>query len=383
MNNISEFKSFFPKYQLEFSFKNWLVSDGQHIKKGDYIYEYSNSILATSQILLAGGQPKKTITRHKAEKSGYIDLYFYNKSLHIPKNQLMYIIRDNDEDRVDRKFINQPIIITDEFTKSKKILWESLSSETRYSQGIKTKSDDSNTELTFSFNYEQTNDYIVFFFYPKQIKLKKGDKISLLFENGEIIDILLKSKPILSKNKLNEKIIIYKSLITEAELALFSNVNFKKWKLTLANGEREIFGGEVGSYKTYETKSNLIIAIKKLAKDYIDLVLKEIPNYTPLKKKEQQNSIEIKSESCFVYLMNDSANGYYKIGISNKPKYREKTLQSEKPTIDLIIAKKFPVRKIAESFEKSLHETYSEKRIRGEWFELNKTDVENIIESLK
>lgn len=81
--------------------------------------------------------------------------------------------------------------------------------------------------------------------------------------------------------------------------------------------------------------------------------------------------------------MHDTSNHYYKIGISNKPQYREKTLQSEKPSIVIIISKKFPVRKIAESIEKALHETYSEKRLRGEWFELNLKDVEHIIETLK
>jgi len=58
-------------------------------------------------------------------------------------------------------------------------------------------------------------------------------------------------------------------------------------------------------------------------------------------------------------------------------------LQSEKPAIELIASKKFPVRKIAESFEKSLHNVYDDKRLRGEWFELDENDVKNIIESLK
>jgi len=84
-----------------------------------------------------------------------------------------------------------------------------------------------------------------------------------------------------------------------------------------------------------------------------------------------------------VYLMIDTTNNFHKIGISNSPEYREKTLQSDKPTIELICAKKFPSRKIAESIEKALHTTFADKRLRGEWFELNNTEIEDIKETFK
>jgi hypothetical protein len=80
--------------------------------------------------------------------------------------------------------------------------------------------------------------------------------------------------------------------------------------------------------------------------------------------------------------MIDTTNNAYKIGISNKPKYREKTLQSEKPTIELICHKDFPVRKIAEGIEKGLHKAYADKKIRGEWFRLSEEDVKHIIQTL-
>lgn len=76
--------------------------------------------------------------------------------------------------------------------------------------------------------------------------------------------------------------------------------------------------------------------------------------------------------------MMDTANSFYKIGISNSPKYREKTLQSEKPTIELIYSKSFINRKIALTIEQSLHSNYRSKRIRGEWFDLNANDIEDI-----
>lgn len=105
----------------------------------------------------------------------------------------------------------------------------------------------------------------------------------------------------------------------------------------------------------------------------IDWKSLEKPSFEPLPK----------SGECFVYLMHDMANGYYKIGISNKPEYRERTLQSEKPTIELVSAKQFPSRVIAEAIEAALHKAFGEKRIRGEWFNLNDSEVEQIKQTLK
>jgi hypothetical protein len=84
------------------------------------------------------------------------------------------------------------------------------------------------------------------------------------------------------------------------------------------------------------------------------------------------------NDACYVYLMKDFNTGYHKIGISNSPEYREKTLQSEKPTIEMICNKRYISRKIAHSFEQALHETFSDKRVRGEWFDLNQKNVQEI-----
>ena len=87
--------------------------------------------------------------------------------------------------------------------------------------------------------------------------------------------------------------------------------------------------------------------------------------------------------SCYVYLMMDTTNNFHKIGISNHPRYREHTLQSDKPTIELLCAKEYPSRAIAEAIESALHNVYANKRIRGEWFNLDVSDVENIKQTLR
>ena len=99
-------------------------------------------------------------------------------------------------------------------------------------------------------------------------------------------------------------------------------------------------------------------------------------------EEDKKEETSWKDSSCFVYLMKDESNGFYKIGISNKPEYRERTLQSEKPTIVLLKAKEFPTRAIAEAIESALHKAYGDKRLRGEWFELDNKDVDDVVLTL-
>lgn len=379
----NEYKSFFPIDQIACSFKNWLIEDGKYVEKGDVIYEYSNSILGHAQLVRYGLRTNLTVTKHIAEKSGYIDFYLESPVLHIPKNQLMYIIRDKDEIRRGRKFINIHIIINDDFNNSIIIKWERVSSSFSYSEGISSKSEDLKVDLVFTFNFENDCDYILFHFSPKQIKPKPNDKVLFLFDNKEIIEFELKNTPSKRKNITDNKILEFKSMITKSEIDLFANVDLKKWKILLYSDNRDIVGGENGSDENYYSKNNLNIVIRKFVSEYVNQIKETAPNHKPKETRQIISNKDPVTDHCFVYLMHDTVNGFYKIGISNKPKYREKTLQSEKPSIEMIEAKKFPIRKIAESFEKSLHQVYSEKRIRGEWFELSLIDVEHIIESLK
>ena len=49
--------------------------------------------------------------------------------------------------------------------------------------------------------------------------------------------------------------------------------------------------------------------------------------------------------------------------ISNNPKYREKTLQSQEPFIETVDAVIFPNRELAKAVEKGLHTKFKRKRI--------------------
>jgi hypothetical protein len=79
------------------------------------------------------------------------------------------------------------------------------------------------------------------------------------------------------------------------------------------------------------------------------------------------------SKQTWVYLMKDLRSGFYKIGESKTPQYRERTLQSEQPLIELIEA--WRAEKTDEAF---LHRKFAHKRIRGEWFSLDFVDYYEI-----
>jgi hypothetical protein len=75
----------------------------------------------------------------------------------------------------------------------------------------------------------------------------------------------------------------------------------------------------------------------------------------------------------FTYIMYDEISGLYKIGKSINPEFREKTLSSQTPKIILI-------NKCLESIvsERYLHSLFSNKNVRGEWFNLEMDEIEHI-----
>lgn len=361
--------------------EEWFVDDGSFVKADTVVYK----------CLEISSNETRLLKVHKAEIDGFIDIHETPSIIADKGTILLYVIQKDDSKRVSRKFKNKHKITVDEFQGSKIIQWESVSTGDewdwygrRYHEGIGSKSDDQKVGLLFSFNYLKGRDQIVFHLNPKEINIQVSDVIEFLFENDKRIHFEIGSKPISTKNKAGERISEYYTVITQDELELFANVNLKKWKITFENGMKEVLGGDIGGIENYRTKDNLQIVIKKFARDYMAVVKNEIENYTPVAVREEKPAeLSVPTEACFVYLMHDITNGFYKIGISNNPEYRERTLQSEKPTIEMIISKKFPVRKIAESFEKSLHTAFADKRIRGEWFELSPSEADDIIISLK
>ena len=363
-------QSYFDK---GFHIKEWLKQDGEYVNQGEII------------LILAEGNysfDSENTYNHIAEKSGFLDIENHYKNF-LYQNNLVYIIHENDEKRIDRKFVNTADIKLDDFTNKKIIKWRQVGNNNGYSEGVTSISNDNKTTFTFTFNNLDDKDFIIFQFLSKEIMLSKGDVVSFLFTDNRIIDFPINGVSYKATHPHIEKLFENKVQITLDELLHFENAEFLKWKITLKKENREIIGGENGIGK-YQPHKSLRTVIRKLTKEYRDLVSSEITNYKPLLERETSTlSAEIPvAEECHVYLMTDTINHYHKIGISNKPSWREKTLQSEKPTIELLASKRFINRKIAASFEKALHETYSQKRIRGEWFNLDSYEVNEIIKTL-
>lgn len=72
------------------------------------------------------------------------------------------------------------------------------------------------------------------------------------------------------------------------------------------------------------------------------------------------------------YLIKDNRTGATKIGKSNNPYKREKTLQSDVLSLELLYI-------CDDNIESLLHKKYKDKRIRGEWFNLTDKDIEYIV----
>lgn len=138
--------------------------------------------------------------------------------------------------------------------------------------------------------------------------------------------------------------------------------------------ESKVVAGENPSYSSIE------IAKVLLAEAYLSSMEFQVHPRSLDELKPKKFSALVKQERSvdvglgFVYLMRNNRTGCTKIGFSNNPSYREKTLQSEEPDIEMVHFFKGMQR-----LEKKLHIRYAEHRVRGEWFKLNAFQVDDII----
>jgi len=208
--------------------------------------------------------------------------------------------------------------------------------------------------------------------FTKEDKLQIGDCVSFLFDDGEILDFPIMKKPVKDYGYKTSFVLCQE----DAETLMCSSL--VSYRISYKNESKRPETVKIGC-----SIWNGPEAIRIYVKNHLDTIKLLVPEYQLPRRTVEKTPIEYKFSWCYVYLMRDNTNCYHKIGISNKPEYREKTLQSEKPSIEMIACKKFPTRKIAEAIEAALHTAYSQQRVRGEWFNLNDEDVAAIIETLK
>lgn len=326
-------------------------------------------------------QMNSVIAYLTAKKNGIITNFFFNR---------YDLLEDNDKvfeiNKPESKFrlFNTPIIVQDKFNKTENLTWEKVGGNNFWEtelNGLILTSFLGGNMFFFTINNKNGIDYIVINHVKKEFDLKQGDKFQILLSNDEVINFtIVHNSYLIYEYKGLGKFYESKIQVLFSDLQKLANFKVENWKLTLQTGQ-ELSGinpfRKDHGYRTFEELQDMI---QLLANDYL-IEVKKIKNHQPLFVHNEINNNS--SESCFLYLMTDTTNGFHKIGISNKPEYREKTLQSEKPSIELITHKKFPSRQIALSIEKALHLSFKDKNIRGEWFNLDQKDVDEIVETLK
>ncbi|RLD72314.1 MAG: hypothetical protein DRJ02_09465 [Bacteroidetes bacterium] len=364
------------------SIEQWEKADGDIVKKGEHLCKLELENVYGVSIKI------------EALADGVLEIFKYSSNsvlypAFLTENEkVCTIYKDADKQKIlelkNKRFRNIPIVKPDYFSGTKEIKWESVAGRKKsdsYDTGIYDSfiffTDDNNWDkLIFTFNNLDNKDFIIFKYPTKDYKLTVGSKISFLFESGEILEFEITNKP----HKHSEHsdwghIFETRVQLIAEELEILKTKTFSRWQIEFAKTGKKI----TGVIESPDTQ----FSVNKLAKEYYDLVQREITDYQPLTGKQKNPSdTNPESEECYVYLMIDLTNNYHKIGISNKPEYREKTLQSEKPTIEMLCNKRFPNRKIANSFEQALHQSYADKRIRGEWFNLTDKEVQELKETL-
>jgi hypothetical protein len=384
---LYDYKGLLINFWININTVSWFKKNFDFVKKGDLIFsiEFENSsFIFNYSVVTKGSIFKNGVMHHYAEKDGYIDIGKNVNEGFNDLNQSMYKIHSDFNQLLKQKFQNQPSIQIDEFNDSVKINWKvvggyedhyEIASDTTIG-GVILNTDDGRSFI-FSFEFYEGKDYLVFYYSIKDFKISIGNKISFLFEDNIKHTFNVIEKPIRCKI-IGSKLYETKVQITSDELKSFSSKNLLKWKIEDPINNTSFICEAKNHY--WYTKDLLQAVTKNLASEYTNLVLENDINYSPL---IERNELKIVSrdnnEECYVYLMIDTTNNFHKIGISNNPKYREKTLQSDKPTIELLHKKSFPNRKIAEVLEKTLHITYSNKRIRGEWFDLDDNEINEVI----
>lgn len=206
----------------------------------------------------------------------------------------------------------------------------------------------------------------------EDIDISMGGTLTLLFSNHEKRTLTANGRPLIVPNTKSTVQLLFP--LDLENLYLLSSYHIVAWKFESSSSDTPFICGRE-KYNMY-TAAIFCAYIRK------NMEMFTCYGYQPESSQNFDDSKRNNTKQCYVYLMHDLANGYYKIGISNNPEYRERTLQSEKPTIELIIAKEFPIRRLAEAFEAALHKTYESKRLRGEWFRLDSNDVEDLKNAL-
>lgn len=283
-------------------------------------------------------------------------------------------------------------ISLDKITNSKRMIWNYWEAAINIDEPWSGKSTcRSELELNLKSNLPCLH------FRYKNFHLKVNDRVYFIdVEDNPIIDLVVVKK----EHKYGDCQREVDFILLNQDIISLKQCKLSKILIKFANDDKPIILKEFDSYK-YNDINGLREPVDKHSPKYEEYLenCKRAPYYrlfqlyveaycSLLDKvgyTYQDNSLnhrELEYDYCYVYLMHDKRNGYHKIGMSNKPDIREKTLQSEVPAVQMVCSKKYPSRKIAKAIEAALHNAYAEQRVRGEWFNLSPLDIQMLKETL-
>lgn len=345
--------------------KNWLVNDYTKVKKGEDILEVTEFTHLEHRFSTTIKTPYSGLLVKK-----YDDLFGIKKKLQ--KGDSLFIIY-SDESKIKENYPNVITVTKDDFTKTVTIVGYKCAGNTLgFNMG----------SIYLNFENADGKNCLLLRFNRRDINLNKKCSLHFLLDDDSVITLNAIANPV----KENASTSIAKYQLSQDDIIKLETKKLIKWQITNEDGLTIKVGNNICCLDSNDTTiltQNLSYEIfQDFIKDF-NKTVKENISKDKQKEADKTDSNNIVKGCCYVYLMIDTTNNFYKIGISNHPKYREHTLQSDKPTIELLCAKKFPSRTIAEAIESALHRSYANKRIRGEWFNLDASDIEDIKHTLK
>ena len=352
-------------YLSDITINRWFVDDYTKVEEGDELLEiteyttleprYSTILKSPYSGLLIKGI--RGINRFKQK---------------LDRGQTLFTIY-TDQSKLKDRYPNEIVINTDEFTKAVTV------------KGGKCAGNSWGFVLgTIIINFEVTGSkyFLLLEYDRKNMNLNKKCSLHLLLRDGSIITLNAIANP--TKVFASNSMLRYQ--VPPEDITKLETKEFLKWQITNEEGIAISTGDNICCLDRNDTTGITQELSYEVFQDFIKEFHKKVIENISEEKQPSSTKEDLKvkeKDSCYVYLMIDTTNNFHKIGISNHPRYREHTLQSDKPTIELLCAKEYPSRIIAESIESALHKAYANKRIRGEWFNLDASDIENIKQTLK
>lgn len=372
----------YPRLRYE-----WKVADFSDVQKGQHVCSIVKNPLSTDKNVYKIFSPARGIITIGLNRQ----ITDYTCQANIYDSSNLFSIYKSKESLIKYHFFPIDSEEKDEFDGTISLYWNFLAGrklskdDDGYSiedcPGFEMKAD-GDKYIIVSLEIKNNIPYIVFSVNYQKICLSNGDSVDMLFKdmNGDK-SVLTFIIPPNSVQKDDSSLYRFYCKLSQCDIYTLMNNDCVSWRIRF--GKQPLNSVMGTNESNWCPKDYAVDVFKSYAKRFMELV-EELKEEYPIDFFSQKNaaSKSLVDGTCHVYLMYDTSTGFYKIGISNNPEYRERTLQSEKPTIEKICAKEYPNRIIASAIENALHKAYVQKRIRGEWFALDANDVNAIIMTL-